>query len=474
MRISMLYPVILCGGVGTRLWPISRESLPKQFLKMFEQRSLYQLTCSRIANEMFQNPIIVSSEKYRFLVSQQMDEIGLKPEAILLEPKVKNTTAAVLLSCHYLMEKDKDAILIIMPSDHQIADNYIFEKIIQKAHPLAEMGKIVTFGIVPNSPATGYGYIEIGLEGEVKSFHEKPEKQKAEKMLQAGNFFWNSGIFVGKAKTFLDEAEVYANETTKLTRDSLIEAMPDMGFLRPNQTIWERLSGSSIDLDIIEKTDLLECIPFECEWSDLGDWEELAKYFSGMNKTANTEKNMTRGKVVELNSTNCILWNSSERSVLAVSGQNEKIIVATDDAILVSDKDDADNVKSLVNKLKSSGADEAVRSVRSYRPWGWYESLVKQIGYQVKRICVNPGQRLSLQSHNYRSEHWVVTSGKAEVQIEDKKFILNVNQSIYIEAKQKHRLSNFQSEPLVLIEVQNGSYLGEDDIERFDDDYLRI
>ena len=287
------------------------------------------------------------------------------------------------------------------------------------------------------------------------------------------NFLWNSGIFVAKAETLINEAEKYAKKTTQLTFESLQKSDTDMFFIRPDNASWHQIEGNSIDVEIMEKTHLLKCIPFEGHWSDLGDWSALTEELLVNDRPNDKTGNFVKGRVVEQNTNDCILWNNSENTVLAVSDQSDKIIVSTDDATLVTNKPSSESLKLLVTNMLKEGIIEAEQNRRSYRPWGWYESLICQKGYQVKRICVNSNQRLSLQSHNYRSEHWVVTAGKAVVQIEQEILELNLNESIYIEAGQKHRLSNHQEEPLILIEVQTGSYLGEDDIQRFDDDYKR-
>ena len=469
----MFYPVILCGGFGSRLWPISRKSYPKQFVKFEDGHSLFQATCQRVRTGPFNNPVIVSSEQYRFASMQQLSEIGVEPQAIILEPDAKNTTSAILIACHYLYRKDKQAILVILPSDHLITDTNAFEKMVKSTKKLASDGDIVTFGVLPNRAETGFGYIERDACGHVIAFHEKPAKSRAQMMVKDGNFLWNSGIFIAKAEILINEAYKFSEKTASLTFQSLQKSETDMVFIRPDNLFWSQIEGKSIDVEIMEKTDRLKCVPFEGRWSDLGDWSTLTEELLTNDKPNDKTGNFIRGRVIENNTSNCILWNNSEDAILAVAGQSNKVIITTADATLVSNKDNAEGLKALVNSMSKEGIIEAHQNIRSYRPWGWYERLVSSKGYQVKRICVNSRQRLSLQSHKYRSEHWVVTSGKAVVQIEQKIFDLTVNESTYIAAGQKHRLSNNQNEPLILIEVQTGSYLGEDDIQRFEDDYYR-
>ena len=478
MPSEPVIPIILCGGFGTRLWPLSRQSFPKQFLSLDsnDKKSLLQKTQERIQLlENLRNPILICNEEHRFIVAEQMREIDVNPNSILLEPFGKNTAPAITLAALKSLEIENDPFLLILSSDHEIKNESKFIEVIKKGIEYASNNKLVTFGIVPNSPETGYGYIKSEEEfkknlikgSNIISFIEKPEREKAEEFIKDKRFTWNSGMFLFKSKIILKEMEKFCPEITRYCREALKDNLLDLDFQRLNEKAFIKCPKISIDVGVMEKTKEGIVLPLDAGWSDVGSWDSVWQIAE-----KDKEGNSISGNVFTKDSFNCYV--KSEKRLVAAIGLNNLIIVETGDAILVSDKDKSQEVKNIVSKLKDKGIPEGQEHKKIYRPWGYYESVVDDIRWKVKLINVKPGEKLSLQMHHHRSEHWIVVSGTAQVEIEDKMFILNENQSSYIPLGAKHRLSNPGKINLTLIEVQSGSYLGEDDIERFEDNYGRI
>ena len=470
--MAALIPIILAGGSGTRLWPVSRQSFPKQFVPLIGNSSLFQQSVLRVNSDEFAKPIIVTSEKYRFLVSDQLDAIGVSAD-IVIEPVGKNTAPAILAAAIIAQKSDFDATLLVTPSDHYIPDSEAFLETIAAGVSAADNGALVTFGVKPFRVETGYGYIEaFPCEGEicrpVKGFHEKPDYLRAKEMFNSGKYLWNTGIFLFKAKTILELAKIFEPQMLSGVLEAVAGGYNDLSYFRISPTEWALVEADSIDYAIMEKARNIFCVDFQTNWSDLGDWAAMAN-LEGRDQNNNVIGQKSLG--IECNNT--MLWSSAERVRLVGLGLENIVAVATDDAILVAKADRLQEVRKVVTGLESIGAPEATEHLKDYRPWGWFERLISMPGYQVKRLYIYPGSKLSLQSHQHRSEHWVVVSGCATVCRDDDVFILEPNESIFIKAEQKHRLANETHDPLIVIEVQTGSYLGEDDIIRYEDVYQR-
>ena len=476
MNNEAIVPVILCGGSGSRLWPLSRASYPKQYLSIRSEEiiSFLQLTANRINKfENINNPILICNEDHRFIVAEQMRKIEIKPESILLEPCGRNTAPAITLSAIKALEKNHDPILIVLPSDHIIKRENKFLDVIKSSLEYARNDKLVTLGIVPNKAETGFGYIEAEnilsdekLKGEnIKKFIEKPNLETARKFVLDKRFSWNSGMFIFKASVFIEEIKKFSPDIYKICRQSLDKNLIDLEFQRVDKKIFSLCNNISIDKAIMEKTNNGIVLPLNVGWSDIGSWESMWEISEKDNNG-----NVFSGKVELENVKNSYL-RGEERTIVAI-GIKDLVIVETIDAVLVANKNDTQNVKNIVQKLLSEGRSEASTHKTIFRPWGNYTSIAESTNWQVKKIIVNPGQSLSLQLHNHRTEHWIIVSGKALVQIGQKE-ILTKNQSTYIPLATKHRLSNPTKEVLILIEVQSGDYLGEDDIIRFHDKYGR-
>lgn len=467
-----LYPVILAGGSGTRLWPLSRKNFPKQFLTLNGELSLLQQTMQRTMSLQSEQTLIVSNDAHYFLCQEQLQDFDT-PTTYLLEPCARNTAPAIACAAHQLANTaGRDAVMLVLPSDHWIADDKAWkEAMLAGAQFAAEHKAIVTFGIKPDSPKTGYGYIEAGINlahqvNEVISFHEKPRAETAAEFITQGNYFWNSGMFVCTAGVYLDELQKYESTMHHFSEQALLQGHHHNDFLRLNLDYFSQCKEESIDYAIMEKTDKAAVIPVSMQWSDLGCWTAVAD--------ANEQDecgNSISGKVITRDSHNCLI--NSENILVTTVGIHDQIIVATSDAILVADKRYSQQVKELVNSLREDHHQLTQDHQRVSRPWGYYEILAEDAAFKVKRLMVKPGAKLSLQMHKFRAEHWVVVAGEAEVINDTKKFRLSVNQSTYIPQHTRHRLSNPGSEPLFVIEVQSGTYLGEDDIQRFDDIYAR-
>ncbi|MCL1634623.1 mannose-1-phosphate guanylyltransferase/mannose-6-phosphate isomerase [Luteimonas sp. SX5] len=469
---SMLHPVILSGGSGSRLWPLSRQNLPKQFLALVGDLSLFQETIRRAeALPDVQLPVTVCSEDHRFMVGEQLQAIGVGNGGILLEPIARNTAPAIALAAQHLIAKDPDATMLVLPADHLIEDEAAFREAIVRAASLAEQGWLVTFGIQPDYAETGYGYILRGeaLEGgyRIERFVEKPDQATAERYLAEGSYAWNSGMFLFKAQRYLDELSRHAPAMLDAVRNAYADAEADLDFIRVGKQAFAESPNDSIDYAVMEKTERAAVVPVSCGWSDIGSWSSL---WSVAERDA--DGNLYDGDVISIDTRDSLV-HASARRMIATIGVEELIIVDTPDATLVARKDRVQDVKAIVDKLKAAGRQEHLFHRKVYRPWGSYDSIDMGERFQVKRIVVKPGAALSLQKHAHRAEHWIVVSGTAEVTCDDRVFDLRENQSTYIPLGSVHRLRNRGTEPVELIEVQSGGYLGEDDIVRLEDVYGR-
>tara|TARA_Y100001978_G_C23700791_1_gene440754 strand:- start:2 stop:1435 length:1434 start_codon:yes stop_codon:yes gene_type:complete len=477
MTIDPIIPVILCGGSGTRLWPLSRESFPKQYLSLnlSSNKTLLQETQERI-NELSNllNPILICNEDHRFIVAEQMREINVKPLSIMLEPFGRNTAPAITLAAIKALEHNNNPTLIVLSSDHEIKRREAFLEVIKKGLEYANSRKLVTFGVIPNKPETGYGYIKADspfIKGEIigkkiEKFIEKPDLKNALQFVEDKRFTWNSGIFMFKANTIIEEIKEYYPEIFFSCLETIKKSKRDLEFLRLDKGTFQKCPNISIDTAVMERTHIGTVLPLEAEWSDIGSWQAVWE-------TTNKDKdeNVTKGKIIIDDTRNCYL--RSEHRLLVGIGLRNLIVVETNDAILISDKESSQKVKDIVKKLKDNNIPEGQRHSKIFRPWGHYISVVEESRWQLKLIHVKPGEKLSLQMHHHRSEHWVVVNGTAKVELNNNSEILSENQSIYIPLGSKHRLSNPGKIPLVLIEIQSGAYVGEDDIIRFEDKYGR-
>ena len=476
--MSTIYPILLAGGSGNRLWPISRKSYPKQFSKLVGKKSLFQNSALRLISSdkvKFSSHIILTNYYYRFIVREQLFDVGIESFDILIEPEPKNTAPAILAASLFAYERDKEAILIVAPSDHVISDVDAFHMAIKYGLKQIENGKIVTFGIVPTYPETGYGYLEL-LEDNldtlgtstVTRFIEKPERDKAEQILSKGNFLWNSGIFMFKAVDMINCFHEFEANTLQLVKSVIQTSEFDLNFLRLNKRYWKDLKDISIDYAIMEKTKNLVAIPFSSGWSDLGSWESV---WSEVNKDQSGVALVGNAHSIDCNNT-LLFCENSEQEIIGL-GLNNIVAIAMPDAVLVTQKNRSQDVKKVVENLNSKKIPQGKIFPKDYRPWGWFESLVKTERFQVKRIYVKPGEALSLQSHKYRSEHWTVVEGMAKVTVGETIKLIGEGQSVYVPLRAVHRLENPNEKPLEIIEVQTGTYLGEDDIIRYEDKYAR-
>lgn len=469
----MLIPLILSGGSGTRLWPVSRKNLPKQFLSLTGQGTLFQQTVARTRLlDDVGAPIVVASEDHRFLAAEQLLESDIEGASILLEPLARNTAPAIALGALHALTRDPDALLLVLPADHLIGDTQSFIDGVTAALPAAREGWLATFGIRPDRPETGFGYIRRGEaigEGvyRVAQFVEKPALATAQSYLDDGGYDWNSGMFLFKAARYLEELAQHAPDMLAAVRTAYASATIDLDFVRIDADAFAAVPDNSIDYAVMEKTQRAAIIPVACDWSDIGSWSAL--WLAGVR---DAQGNLREGDTIAINTRNSLL-RSHDRHLLATVGVDDLIVVTTPDATLVAHRDAAQDVKRVVDELKAAGRTEHSLHRVVRRPWGSYDSLESSDRFQVKRIVVKPGAALSLQKHHHRAEHWIVVSGTAEVTCDDRVFLLTENQSTYIPLGSVHRLSNPGKVPLELIEVQSGSYLGEDDIVRFEDVYGR-
>lgn len=469
----MIHPVILCGGAGTRLWPLSRKAYPKQFTALVHpDSSLFEASLQLLRAPDFAAPLVITGSDFRFIVSEQMARAQHKG-MILIEPSARNTAPAILAATLMIHAKDPEAVILAAPSDHVIPQQEAFRAAVRAGLPAVAQGQIVTFGITPTAPETGYGWLELGAgeQGEVRPlnrFVEKPDLATAQAMLAAGDFLWNAGIFLFRASTLLEAFGLYAPEMLAPVQEAVTKATPDLNFLRLDPVAWENCPAQSIDYAVMERASNLSVVPFGAGWNDLGSWSAVAQEL-----TADARGVTTFGAVTAIDCDNSLLRSDSEGLALVGIGLNNIIAVAMQDAVLVVDRARAQDVKQAVEILRARDARQAESFLHDHRPWGHYESLAMGDRFQVKRIVVKPGATLSLQSHMHRAEHWIVVSGTARVTVEDEVRLVSENQSIYVPLGAKHRMENPGKVPMVLIEVQTGAYLGEDDIIRYEDVYAR-
>ena len=469
--MSAVYPVILSGGAGTRLWPLSREMYPKQLLALISTHSMLQDTALRLAGIAgARSPIVVCNQAHRFTVAEQLRALRMEPSGILLEPIGRNTAPAVALAALRAQELDADATIVVAPADHVIRDARAFQQAADIAAGLAESGKLVTFGIVAHAPETGYGYIRRG-EGPgpaypVAQFIEKPLLEVAERFVASGDYYWNSGMFVFKAATYLAELAEFAPDILAASTAAYRAAKADLDFVRIDRPAFQACRSESIDYAVMEKTQHAVVLPLDAGWSDVGSWSSL---FDAL--PADEQGNVLQGDVLVHDTHDCFV-HSTSRLVTAV-GMDDHIIVETKDAVLVAPKDRVQDVKELVNQLKKAGRSESAWHREVYRPWGSYDSVDDGERFQVKRLSLKPGGALSLQMHHHRAEHWIVVQGTARVTCGEKSFLLSENESTYVPIGATHRIENPGKVPLHIIEVRSGTYLGEDDIVRYEDHYGR-
>jgi mannose-1-phosphate guanylyltransferase / mannose-6-phosphate isomerase len=468
--MSQLQPVLLSGGSGTRLWPLSREAYPKQFLPLVGDDTMLQATWRRVAGIADAPPIVVANEDHRFLVAEQLRQVGAPKPDILLEPAGRNTAPAIALAALQAMHDGADPLLLVLPSDHVVADSEAFRKAVREAAAAAEAGALVTFGILPSAPETGFGYIEAehaGSDGvrKVRRFVEKPDAATAQRYLDSGGYYWNSGMFLFRASVLLAELERFRPDIVAACREAFAAAKRDGDFIRVDRDAFARCPSDSIDYAVMEKTGDATVLPVDIGWNDVGSWSALWDV-----ATRDEAGNAHHGDVIAVDSRNSYAY---ARRLVALVGVDDLVVVETDDAVLVARKDRVQQVKEVVSQLKAAQRTQAALHREVHRPWGSYDSIDVGDGFQVKRIKVKPGAALSLQSHNKRAEHWIVVRGTARVTRNNDVFELFANQSTYIPIGAKHRLENPGEEVLELIEVQSGAYLGEDDIVRYEDVYGR-
>jgi mannose-1-phosphate guanylyltransferase/mannose-6-phosphate isomerase len=466
---AMLTPVILSGGSGTRLWPLSRELYPKQLLHLVGDRTMLQDTVTRLAGLDAHPPVVVCNEAHRFLVAEQLRQLDCRPRAVILEPVGRNTAPAIAVAA---LRSTPDELLLVLPADHVIRDVAAFQAAVRRGLPAAQAGKLVTFGIVPTAPETGYGYIKQA-DGKgmnealpIERFIEKPDAARAAGFLNEGGYYWNGGMFLFRAGRYLAELAQHAPDIADAALAALVGTKPDVDFLRLDRAAFEACRSDSIDYAVMEKTSDAVVVPLDAGWNDLGSWSALHAALP-----CDGEGNVAKGDVVVEESTGCYLY--AESRLVSAVGLKDHVVVETKDAVLVAPKERVQDVKKLVARLKSAGRHEHSVHREVHRPWGSYDSIDAGHRFQVKRLTIRPGAQLSLQMHHHRAEHWIVVSGTARITCGAKVFLLEENQSTYIPIGEKHRIENPGKIPLHIIEVQSGSYLGEDDIVRFEDAYGR-
>ena len=468
-----IVPVILSGGSGTRLWPLSRRHIPKQFLRLFSERTLFSETLDRVRGGVFSDPIIVCNEEHRFLVAESLRESDIQSRSILLEPIAKNTAPAIGAAVNLIAKDNPEALVLVLPSDHKIEDSDTFSHALEDAVNVANSGYLSAFGVPPDQPNTGYGYLKLGgaIDGTkngfiLEQFVEKPSYSLAEEYFRSGSMLWNSGIYVFQAKTFLSELKKYEPKIFNATIDAVQEGVSDSSFYWLDKKAFESSPSLSIDYAIMEQTALSAVVKVDMGWSDVGSWSA----FRGLKKS-NQDGNVTEGDVILLDCHET--YSRSEGPLIVGLGLSNLVIIATDDSILVIPENRADEVRDVVKNLKQHGRTEHEKSQIVFRPWGSYKNLQRGSNFLVKEVLVSPGAKLSLQYHKFRAEHWVVVEGKAKVNNGEEEFILLENGSTYIPIKAIHRLENVGDSVLRLIEVQSGTYIGEDDIVRLEDDFGR-
>lgn len=472
-----IHPVLLCGGSGTRLWPLSRKSYPKQFTRITGEESLFQASARRLSGSGFSAPIVITGSDFRFIVTEQLAAIETAASATLIEPKGRNTAPAILAAALVLEAMEPAALMLVAPSDHVIPDPERFRQAVLAAVPSARDGQIVTFGIRPDRPETGYGWLALSerptedfaaIPQVLKGFVEKPDQDKAQALLDGGAHLWNAGIFLFSSDRIIAAFERFQPDMLAAVRDAVTNAEKDLGFTRLAPEPWDTLPDLSIDYAVMEKADNLTVVPYGGAWSDLGDWDAVRR-----DGSPDEQGVVVSGPVTAIDCHDTLLRAEDGQQQVVGIGLKDMIVVAMPDAVLVAHKDQAQQVKEAVARLKGQGVSQAETLPRDYRPWGWYESLVIGQRFQVKRIHVRPGAALSLQSHHHRSEHWIVVQGTARVTVNEDVKLVTENQSVYIPLGAVHRMENPGKVPMVLIEVQTGTYFGEDDIIRYDDIYAR-
>ncbi|HHX90696.1 MAG TPA: mannose-1-phosphate guanylyltransferase/mannose-6-phosphate isomerase [Paracoccus sp.] len=471
-----MHPILLCGGAGTRLWPLSRQSYPKQFTRITGAQSLFQAAAERLSGPAFAAPLVITGNDFRFIVTEQLAAVEIAPQAIVIEPEGRNTAPAALAAALVLTRTDPDALMLLAPSDHVIPDAAAFRAAVIAAVPRALAGDFVTMGITPSRPETGYGYLELAPGGRADTdapqalarFVEKPDAARAAQMIAQGNFLWNAGIFLFTARTLIDAFRALASDILAPVEAAVSEAQPDLSFLRLAPAPWQEVRNISIDYAIMEKAPNLAVMPYAAGWSDLGGWDAVWQE-SGPDGAGN----VTSDHATAIDCRDTLLRSESPRIELVGIGLEDILAVATTDAVLIAHKSEAQRVKEAVSALKARNVPQATQFPTDHRPWGMFESLITGQRFQVKRIVVKPGAALSLQSHHHRSEHWIVVEGTARVTIGDTVQLVSENQSVYVPLGTVHRMENPGKVPMVLIEVQTGSYLGEDDIIRYEDVYAR-
>jgi len=469
----MIYPVILCGGSGTRLWPSSRKSYPKQFSKLIGETSLFQATVTRLSGPQFGAPLILTNADFRFLATDQLAKLGVDDATILIEPVGRNTAPAILTAALHLRD-EPEALMLVAPSDHVIPDNKAFSAAVDAGAKVAAAGHLVTFGITPDRAETGYGYLELGAQPKdgvaqaVKGFKEKPDEANAQKMLDAGNYLWNAGIFLFRVQDILSAFKTHTPDLVKACEAALDEGEEDLNFFRLGEAAYGKAEDISIDYAVMEKANNISAVPYGGGWSDLGSWDALWKELGPDENGV-----VIDGTATAIDCENTYLRSESDAVQLVGLGLKNIVTVAMGDAVLVADMSASQRIKDVVTTLKAAKVAQAVDYPRFHRPWGWYETLCLGGRFQVKRIMVKPGGVLSLQSHVHRAEHWVVVAGTAKVTVDENITLLSENQSVYIPLGAVHRMENPGKVDMYLIEVQTGSYLGEDDIIRYEDIYAR-
>ncbi len=479
MSQQTIIPVILAGGSGTRLWPLSRKSYPKQFASLLGEETLFRAAVRRLSGETealkFTNPVILTASDFRFIVMEQLGLDEVIPEAVLIEPAARNTAPALLAAALHLEKTHPDAIMLVAPSDHVVPDSAAFHTAVTRGLEAVAQGDLVTFGIQPTHAETGYGYLEMAAQPDVNGspvklarFVEKPNAARAEEMLAAGSYLWNAGIFLFSARTLIAAFEAHAPSLLEPVRQAVEQAEADLDFLRLAPEPWGKVEDISIDYAIMERASNLSVVPYGSGWSDLGGWDAVWRH-SGPDENGVA----LSGAATAIDCHDTLLRSDSEGLAIVGLGLDNIVAVAMKDAVLIANKDRSQDVKLVVDSLKAKGVEQATSFPKDHRPWGWYESLLVGTRFQVKRITVLPGACLSLQSHFHRSEHWIVVEGTAKVTVDDKISILAENQSVYIPLGSVHRIENPGKIPMVFIEVQTGAYVGEDDIVRYEDKYAR-
>lgn len=466
----MILPVIMAGGTGSRLWPLSRDFMPKQFLKLNGDDTMLQITLKRLSSVDVSDPLVICNEQHRFIAAEQLRQINQLNNNIILEPVGRNTAPAIALAALTSLKSGQDPLLLVLAADHVISNTQAFKQCVAKAQRLAIDGKLVTFGIVPTHPETGYGYIHRGKHEEgaytVKSFVEKPDFATAQQYISDGEYYWNSGMFMFKASIYLAELKKHRPDIYKACEQAMLEVNIDLNFIRINKEAFTACPDDSIDYAVMENTTSAVVVPLDAGWSDVGSWSSLWDI-----SPKDTNGNVCNGDVLTVCSQNNFIF--AETGLVATVGLQDVVVVQTKDAVMVAAKDKVQDIKKVVQQLKTAGRTEHKIHREVYRPWGKYDSIDNGDRYQVKRISVKPGEKLSIQMHHHRAEHWIVVSGTANVTVDGKESMLSENQSIYIPIGAVHSLENPGKINLELIEVQSGSYLGEDDIVRFSDRYGR-